>query len=70
MRADGTKFDFSKLAGPHAVGVVDYDKPPSVENTTWTIDICKSLERLVDIDNADQCPQGTYGKSSTESIET
>lgn len=61
MRTEGVKFDFSKLGGPHSVSTVDKDRPPSVYNTTWTVDICKQLEREKEVDKADQCQQGTYG---------
>ncbi|EER26775.1 hypothetical protein CPC735_009510 [Coccidioides posadasii C735 delta SOWgp] len=50
---DGKTWDVSKLGGPHSVyNVVDH--PPSVINTTYTLDLCKPLPK------SSQCPSGTY----------
>lgn len=51
---DGKTWDLSKLGGPRSVyNVVDH--PPSVINTTYTLDLCKPLPK------DSQCPSGTYG---------
>ncbi|KAI2425752.1 type II membrane protein [Ophidiomyces ophidiicola] len=50
---DGKTWDLSKLGGPHSVyNVVDH--PPSIINTTYTLDICKPLPKN------SQCPSGTF----------
>ncbi|KMU72143.1 hypothetical protein CISG_00452 [Coccidioides immitis RMSCC 3703] len=52
---DAKTWDVSKLGGPHSVyNVVDH--PPSVINTTYTLDLCKPLPKN------SQCPSGTYGR--------
>ncbi|WEW54785.1 type II membrane protein [Emydomyces testavorans] len=50
---DGKAWDLSKLGGPRSVYHV-VDHPPSVINTTYTLDICRPLPKN------SQCPSGTY----------
>lgn len=54
----GVNFDLSKLKGPHSVSYIE-DEPPSVSNTTFTIDICQPLAKENGTPNAEQCPIGT-----------
>lgn len=64
---DGEKFDFSALNGPHSV--VTTHKPPSVYelvNTTYTLDICKSLKK--DGPASESCPNGARGESRPLSL--
>jgi Autophagy-related protein 27 len=35
--------------------------PPSVHNTTWTVDLCGALKKDKKIESKNQCPTGTYG---------
>jgi len=60
IRVDRKSFDFSKLSGPHSILVHDEDRPPSIYNTTWTLDICQPLKKIKGLPNEDQCPVGTY----------
>ena len=60
IRINSTKFDLSKLGGPHHILIRDDSKTPSITNTTWTVDICQPLKKIKDIPAADQCPSGTY----------
>ena len=62
IEADGVKFDFSKLKGPHSV-ITSEDTPPTVKNTTYTLDLCGSLKRKGKVDEVDRCPDGTWGES-------
>jgi len=75
IRADGESFDFSKLGGPKDVHQLKRT-PPSITNTTYTIDICNKLDRDPEVDKKLQCADGTricaverdYSPSSEEPI--
>ena len=54
------KFNLDRLGGPHSV-VTTLDTPPSVTNTSYTVDICHPLKRKGDIPKGEQCPGGTKG---------
>jgi len=58
VSADGQTFDLSKLGGPHSV-MESTEQLPTFRNTTYTIDICKSLERPKSIPDSKKCPDGT-----------
>lgn len=60
LRIDGQSFDLSNLRGPHSVHLIE-DTPPSLSNTTFTIDICSPLQRTKGVPKADECPSGTRG---------
>ncbi|KAM0714009.1 hypothetical protein Q7P37_010973 [Cladosporium fusiforme] len=72
IRVDKQDFNLSPLGGPKTVHLQEYD-PPSIANTTFTIDICKKLTRDPEIPNEKQCPSGTqvcgveevYGRDGT-----
>lgn len=55
------KFDLSALGGRHDIFTIDDSRPPAIHNTTYTINLCKPLEKVKDIKDADQCPSGTNG---------
>ncbi|KAF9639176.1 Mannose-6-phosphate receptor binding protein [Lasiodiplodia theobromae] len=55
---DGTRYDFHELGGPRSVYFTE-KQPPAVLNTTFTVDICKSLKPIKGVDKKDQCPTGT-----------
>ncbi|KAG9884265.1 hypothetical protein KCU94_g18294, partial [Aureobasidium melanogenum] len=55
----GQHFDLSELAGPRAVHLIE-DTPPSLSNTTFTIDICNPLKRTKNVPKENECPTGTY----------
>ncbi|KAL1637792.1 type II membrane protein [Neofusicoccum ribis] len=55
---DGKRYDFSELGGPRSVHWIQ-DQPPSVVNTTFTLDICHNLKVVKGVGKADQCPLGT-----------
>jgi len=59
IRVDKKKFNFEKLSGPHSVTIVDKDRPPSIHNITYSIDICQPLRPDSKIPKAERCPQGT-----------
>ncbi|THY25835.1 hypothetical protein D6D01_04831 [Aureobasidium pullulans] len=52
-------FDLSELAGPHAVHLIE-ETPPSLSNTTFTIDICNPLKRTKGVPKDNECQTGTY----------
>ncbi|TKX19314.1 autophagy-related protein 27 [Elsinoe australis] len=61
QRVDKVSFDLSKLSGPHTVYQI-IEEPPSIANTSFTIDLCKpltgdSLGR--GLKKEEQCPTGT-----------
>lgn len=58
IRVDKQDFNLSPLGGPKTVHLQEYD-PPSIANTTFTIDICNRLKRDPEIPNDKQCPMGT-----------
>lgn len=58
VRADSIGFDLSKLGGPRSV-VNNIFNPASSRNTTYTIDICKPLKKVKNIDKDIQCPNGS-----------
>jgi hypothetical protein len=57
---NGQKFDLGGLRGPHSV-VTTLETPPSVTNTSYTVDICNSLKRKDDVPKNEQCEWGTNG---------
>ena len=63
IRAHGKKFNFEKIGGPHSVSVIEHS-PPSIHNTTWTVNLCGTLKKDKNIKPADQCPGGSYGRHS------
>lgn len=58
IRVDGQSFDLSKLGGPKTVHDVRWESP-SIQNTTFTIDICDPLKRDSDAKKGEECPGGT-----------
>lgn len=58
IRADDASFNFEALAGPKDVHLLER-KPDYISNTTFTIDLCKPLEKLKDVKSELQCPSGT-----------
>nr|OQO26759.1 hypothetical protein B0A51_05643 [Rachicladosporium sp. CCFEE 5018] len=58
IRIDKQSFNLNPLAGPKTVHFQSYE-PPSIANTTYTIDICTRLPTVKDVPNARQCPGGT-----------
>ncbi|KAI9660575.1 MAG: hypothetical protein M1821_009927 [Bathelium mastoideum] len=55
VRAGKQSFNFESLKGPHSVHHV-VETPPTIKNTTYTIDLCAGLKLLKDTPNKDQCP--------------
>jgi hypothetical protein len=58
IRIDKQDFNLAAIGGPKTVHLQEYD-PPSIANTTFTIDICNKLKRDEAIENSKQCPMGT-----------
>ena len=58
IRIDKQDFNLKGIGGPKTVHFQEYD-PPSISNTTFTIDICDGLQRDDAIDKSKQCPFGT-----------
>jgi hypothetical protein len=56
----GQHFDLSELAGPRAVHLIE-ETPPSLSNTTFTVDICNPLKRTKGVSKDNECQTGTYG---------
>ncbi|KAL1302726.1 hypothetical protein AAFC00_003080 [Neodothiora populina] len=58
IRVDGQSFDLSELGGPRSVSLIE-ETPPSLTNTTFTVDICNPLQRTKGVPKADECAGGT-----------
>lgn len=58
IQIDKQKFNLSPLGGPKAVNNQELS-PPSITNTTFTVDICAPLKKDSDVPNDQQCPSGT-----------
>jgi hypothetical protein len=58
IRIDKQDFNLRGIGGPKTIHFQEYD-PPSISNTTFTIDICNNLKRDDAIDKSKQCPMGT-----------
>ena len=59
--ANGVKFDFGELGGPHSV-MHSINGTETFFNTTYTLDLCKPLERSKGVEKGKECPAGTRGK--------
>lgn len=51
-------FDLSALSGPHQVSHIVHH-PPSISNTTYTLDICRALKVPKKTPKKDTCPNST-----------
>ena len=58
IRVQKKSFDLSSLGGPHSVSHI-VDEPPSISNTTYTIDICQALKVPKNTPKDDTCPNYT-----------
>ena len=58
IRVDEQSFNLKQLGGPKTVHRV-LNQQPSIENTTFTVDICKGLQPDKDAKKLDRCPLGT-----------
>ncbi len=58
IKVDGQKFDFTQLGGPKTVHNIE-SKPPSIVNTTFTIDLCDTLKKEKDTKKEQNCLTGT-----------
>ena len=58
IRIDKQSFDLSPLSGPKTVHRLQYE-PPSIDNTTFTLDICNRLSPDSKIPKSERCPGGT-----------
>ena len=58
LRIDKQSFNLKKLGGAKAVHDVVV-KGPSIENNTYTIDICRPLRKDTSLDSDSRCPDGT-----------
>ena len=59
IRVDEQSFNLKKLGGPKTIHRTRWE-PPSVENTTFTLDICGPLERDKKAKKYEDCPAGTW----------
>ena len=55
IRIDGKSFDLSALSGPHSIWHTT-PHPPRTINTTYTLDICRPLQRTKGVPKKDECP--------------
>lgn len=62
IQVDGQKFDFSSLGGPHSViTTIRNETPWEWRNTTYTLDLCKPLEKKGGGRASESCPNGSRG---------
>ena len=60
-RDDGVSFNFKPLDGPHSFYRIK-EHPNGIINTTFTIDICRPLERQKGVPKGEDCPGHTRGR--------
>lgn len=58
--ADNQRYNLEALDGAHGV-VISKDEGASYLNTTYTVDICRSLKKKGDVPKNQQCPNGSRG---------
>lgn len=58
---DKKQFNLKVLEGPHALFTVRKHLP-TITNTTFTIDICRPLEKTKGVPKGEDCPNGSRGK--------
>lgn len=58
IRVDGQSFDLSPLSGAYSIHHLD-PHPPSIINTTYTLDICKPLRKTKGVPKSHDCPNLT-----------
>ena len=59
---DKKQFNLKALEGPHSLYKVE--KPlPAIKNTTFTIDICRPLEKTKGVPKGEDCPNGSRGET-------
>ena len=61
IRVDRTPFNLKPLDGPHNIYKVK-EHPNSITNTTFTINICRPLEKTKGVPKDEDCPNGSRGK--------
>lgn len=61
VQADGQKFNFKELGGPHSVVTWHKDTEFEYVNTTYTLDLCAPLKK--DGPSNESCPNGARGLS-------
>ena len=60
-RDDGVSFNFRTLEGPHSLYSIK-QHPNGIINTTFTIDICRRLDKKKGVPKEADCPNGSNGK--------
>ena len=61
-RADKQSWNFGDLDGPVSVMTSEDHAPsPKLTNTTFTVDVCKPLQKAKGIPKDEDCPNGTRG---------
>ena len=64
---DKKQFNLKVLEGPHALYTVRKHLP-TITNTTFTIDICRPLEKTKGVPKGEDCPNGSRGNILTQSF--
>ena len=65
VRDDGVSFNFMPLDGPHSLYRIK-EHPNGIINTTFTIDICRPLEKQKGVPKEEDCPGGSRGRPITQ----
>ena len=63
-RDDGVSFNFKTLEGPHALYRIK-EHPNGIINTTFTIDICRPLQKQKGVPKEEDCPNNSRGRPAS-----
>lgn len=61
VRDDGVSFNFRTLEGPHSLYRIE-KQPNGIKTTTFTIDICRPLEKQKGVPKEEDCPNYSRGR--------
>ena len=61
VRDDGVSFNFKALEGPHSLYRIK-EHPNGIINTTFTIDICRFLQKQKGVPKEEDCPNNSRGR--------
>ena len=59
--ADGQKFNLQSLDDPYTLYKIE-KHPPTISNTTFTLNICRPLKKDKDAAKDEDCPNGSRGE--------
>ena len=63
-RDDGVSFNFKTLEGPHSLYRIK-EQPNGYIKTTFTIDICRPLQKQKGVPKEEDCPNNSRGRPTS-----